>query len=110
MAKAIDRTAHERLRERIFSIARGNPYLTGNSIPNEIGTSWRIGQELMWHAEDLLEGLSLDLWKECGKSWPIRDLEKSFRLYLRYPTLELLSEKCAGRSAVRLDEVLDFEK
>jgi len=63
----------------------------------------------MWHAEDLLESLSHDLWSECGKSWRVRELEKSVRLYLKYPTLEGLSERCAGRSAVSLNELLDFE-
>jgi len=110
MAKAIDGTSYERLRERIFSIARGNPNLAGSSIPVEIGASWRIGQELFWHAEDLLEFLSQELWRECGKAWGVRDLEKSIRLYRRYPTLEGLSARCAGRSAVSLDELLDFEK
>ncbi len=105
MAKVIEA---ERLRERIFSIVRGNPSLMSNSIPAEIGTSWRIGQELVWHVEELFESLSRDVWRECGKSWGVRDLEKAFKLYLRYPKLEMLSERCAGRNALTLDELLDF--
>ncbi len=101
---------YETLSQRILAIAQTKHLLTGDFIPNETGVYWRIGQTLAWHAEDLLENLALDLRRRSGKCWQARDLAKMVQLYLRYPTVERLSGRCAGqRHNMSLDELLNVE-
>ncbi len=99
---------YEALSQRIFAIAETKSHFMGDSISEESGTYWLIGQTLVWHADESLERLALDLRKQCGKSWNARDLARMFELYLHYPTLERLSARCAGRGSVMsLDELLN---
>lgn len=102
---------YDALNQKIFSIAQTDQHLIGGFIPEHVGTYWRIGQVLTWHAEGLLENLSLDLGRRSGKSWQVRDLAKMVQLYLRYPTVERLSGRCVGQKRnMNLDELLDVGK
>ena len=117
MAKRISRgkedtvMTYKALMQRIILIAEMKRFVMGDFIPDEIGIYWRIGQTLAWHAEDLLENLALDLRRRSGKCWQARDLAKMVQLYLRYPTVEGLSGRCAGRKRdMNLNELLDVGK
>lgn len=89
--------AYDRLRQKIFAIVQAEPRLLGESIPAEVAVHWRIGQELYWHAEELLENLALDLRRECEKPWNVHDLTAMIQLYFRCPTVEGLSSRYTGR-------------
>ena len=101
---------YEALKQKRLSIAQTRHLSIGESIPDETCLYWRIGQTLVWHAEDLLENLALEL-RRAGKSWQARDLVKMVQLYLQCPTVERLSRRSNGRKEVSdFDELLNVGK
>jgi hypothetical protein len=113
MAKRIRRSkdatimSYDALRQKILAIAGIKHPVMGDFIPDEAALYWRIGQTLAYHADDVLENLALEL-RRAGKPWQTRELAMMVQLYLRYPTIDMLSGRCIGRNqAMNLDELLD---
>ena len=106
-----DITTYQKLSRRICGIAQTDHRLMGDFIPPKAGTYWLIGEQLAWHAVELLKNLALELRRDCGRPWNVNDLAKMSRLYLRYPTIEIFSGRCVGRKPdMSLDELLDIGK
>lgn len=88
---------YETIKKKIFEVAKTDQPFLGESIPLELARSWRVGQILFWHAEELLEALAFDLRRECARPWHVRNLTAMVQFYLRYPTVEKLASGCAGQ-------------